>query len=129
MTAMRSRWIWATALLWACGTDPSPQVISGRSRANPETGVASDQTDAGANSADAGPNPADGGANSPDAGTNANDGGLSAPDAGTREPHPFGTHGAYVKTGVLYPALPQAQLDSQTLAMYQTWKQRYVVPG
>src|SRR5262245_44911794 len=45
-------------------------------------------------------------------------------------PHPFGTHGGYVTTGVIFPSNhSQAELDAATAADYDTWKATYLVPG
>jgi endo-1,4-beta-D-glucanase Y len=82
-------------------------------------GSSSSPTDAAPGAADAhvGPDAAPG----PDAGP--------TPDGGVG-PHPFGTHGGYVTTGVIFPANhDQAALDAATAAFYDAWKQRYLVAG
>jgi len=44
--------------------------------------------------------------------------------------HPFGTHGGYTTTGVIFPANhSQGELDAATAAFYDTWKTTYLVPG
>src|SRR5580765_6750681 len=44
--------------------------------------------------------------------------------------HPFGTHGGYVTTGVIFPSNhTQAELDAATTAYYDVWKAKYLVPG
>ncbi|HTJ44375.1 MAG TPA: glycosyl hydrolase family 8 [Kofleriaceae bacterium] len=49
---------------------------------------------------------------------------------GQTAPHPFGTHGGYVKPGVIFPNdhTPQ-ELDDATASFYDAWKAKYLVPG
>ena len=54
------------------------------------------------------------------------------PDAGSTagHAHPFGTHGGYTPTGVIFPSThAPAELDAATVAYYATWKATYLVPG
>ena len=49
---------------------------------------------------------------------------------GQPAPHPFGTHGGYVTSGVIFPSNhTQGELDAATAAYYDTWKAAYLVPG
>jgi endo-1,4-beta-D-glucanase Y len=44
--------------------------------------------------------------------------------------HPFGTHGGYFPTGVIFPSNhTQAQLDQQVKDYYDDWKAAYIKPG
>ncbi len=45
-------------------------------------------------------------------------------------PHPFGTHGGYFGTGVIFPSNhSQAELDSATASYYDAWKAAYIEPA
>jgi endoglucanase len=74
-------------------------------------------TDAGA-SADGGAGPGT------DAGPGS-DGGFNQPD-GSVLGHPYGAHGGYTTSGVLFPTGTQAELDAAAAAFYDTWKSRYL---
>jgi endo-1,4-beta-D-glucanase Y len=62
--------------------------------------------------------------------------GSPGPEAGTADGpigglgHPFGTHGGYYGTGVLFPSdHTPAELDDATASFYDGWKSRYLKPA
>lgn len=66
---------------------------------------------------------ADGGGDQP----GADGGGCGG--SGCAGPHPFGTHGAYVTDGVIFPGGGASALDDATSSSYDQWKARYLEPA